>query len=76
MDELREEADRLQAELAVAERERKEWVITRSRVGEVLGPVDQSENHAWTEGAMPAQGQAEEASSTSMAARPKSQVPV
>jgi hypothetical protein len=28
VDELREEADRIQAELAVAEREWKEWAIT------------------------------------------------
>ena len=33
-DELREEADRVQAELAVAEREWEEWAIARSRVGE------------------------------------------
>lgn len=35
---LREEADRVQSELAVAEQDRKEWVIVRSRVGEVLAP--------------------------------------
>ncbi|MFE4518713.1 hypothetical protein ACFRMQ_31540 [Kitasatospora sp. NPDC056783] len=40
VDELREEADRIQAELAVAEREWSEWVIARSRVGEVLAPGD------------------------------------
>ncbi|MFG3229554.1 hypothetical protein ACGF07_32875 [Kitasatospora sp. NPDC048194] len=40
MDELREEADRNQAELAVAERDWKEWVIARNRVGEVLAPTD------------------------------------
>ncbi len=38
VDDLREEADRLQAELALAEREWNEWVIARSRVGEVLAP--------------------------------------
>ncbi|MEU7052561.1 hypothetical protein [Streptomyces eurythermus] len=76
VDELREEADRVQAGLAVAEREWKEWVIARSRVGEVLGPVDETEDHARTERAMPAQGQAEEASSAPMTAKPKSQVPV
>ena len=38
VDELREEADRIAAELAVAERDWKEWVIARSRVGEVLAP--------------------------------------
>ncbi|MFE9455194.1 hypothetical protein [Streptomyces sp. NPDC006739] len=72
VDELREEADRVQAELAVAEREWKEWVIARSRVGEVLAPVDETEDHARTERAMPA----EEASSASRAAKPKSQVPM
>jgi len=38
VDELREEADRIHAELAVAEQDWKEWVIARSRVGEVLAP--------------------------------------
>jgi hypothetical protein len=38
VDELREEADRIHAELDVAEREWNEWVIARSRVGEVLAP--------------------------------------
>ncbi|WP_405364569.1 hypothetical protein [Kitasatospora sp. NBC_00039] len=38
VDELREEADRIAAELAVAERDWKEWVIARSRVREVLSP--------------------------------------
>lgn len=76
VDELREEADRVQAELAAAERDWKEWVIARSRVGEVLGPVDETGDHARTERAMPAQGQAEEAAPASMAAKPKSQVPV
>lgn len=40
VDELLEEADRIQAELAVAERDWKEWVIARYRVGEVLAPTD------------------------------------
>ena len=31
VDELREEADRIQAELALAERDWKEWTIARSR---------------------------------------------
>lgn len=76
VDELREEADRVQAELVVAEREWKEWVIARSRVGGVLGPVAETEDHSRTERAMPAQERAEEASSVSMAAKPKSQVPL
>ncbi len=76
VDELREEADRVQAEPAVAEREWKERAIARSRVGEVLGPVDETADHARTERVMPAQGPAEEASSVSTAAKPKAQVPV
>ncbi|MES4906335.1 hypothetical protein ABVB71_29695, partial [Streptomyces sp. NPDC000395] len=44
VDELREEADRIQAELAVAERDWKEWAIARSRVGEVLAPADETEH--------------------------------
>ncbi|WP_307136174.1 hypothetical protein [Streptomyces aurantiacus] len=38
VDELREEADRIQAELAVAELEWQEWVIARRRVDTVLAP--------------------------------------
>ncbi len=49
VDELREEADRVQAELAVAEWDWKEWVIARSRVGEVLDPVNEPEDHDQTE---------------------------
>ncbi|MFF3518645.1 hypothetical protein ACFYX0_45595, partial [Streptomyces sp. NPDC002573] len=37
-------ADRIQAELTVAEREREEWAIARSRVGEVLAPADEDLN--------------------------------
>lgn len=33
VDELREEADRIQAELAPAERDWKEWAIAHSRTG-------------------------------------------
>ena len=39
VDELREEADRIAAELVVAEQDWREWVIARSRVGEVLDPA-------------------------------------
>ncbi|MET9057128.1 MULTISPECIES: hypothetical protein [Streptomyces] len=35
---LREEADRIQAELAAAEEEWQEWAIARRRVGTVLAP--------------------------------------
>ncbi|MFJ3310405.1 hypothetical protein ACIPSA_46995 [Streptomyces sp. NPDC086549] len=38
VDGLRVEAGRIQAEPALAEREWNEWVIARSRVGEVLAP--------------------------------------
>ncbi|MGW0885999.1 hypothetical protein [Streptomyces sp. NPDC002671] len=78
VDELREEADRIQAELAVAERDWKEWAIARSRVGEVLAPADETEHdHDQADRTAPAaDGQAEEASSTPEAAKTKSQVPV
>ncbi|MCZ1004156.1 hypothetical protein O1M63_49480 [Streptomyces mirabilis] len=67
VDLLREEADRIQAELTVAELEWKEWAVTRSRVGEVLAPVDETgQGHA---PAVPAPSEA-------TAAKPKSQVPV
>ncbi|MET7355364.1 hypothetical protein [Streptomyces mirabilis] len=67
VDALREEADRIQAELTVAELEWKEWAVTRSRVGEVLAPVDETgQGHA---PAVPAPSEA-------TAAKPKSQVPV
>lgn len=78
VDELREEADRVQAELAVAEREWKEWAIACSRVGEVLAPADESgQDPARAEGTVPA---AEEQSGKTPrvpeAAKPKSQVPM
>jgi len=38
VDGLREEADRIQAELAVAEQEWQEWAIARRRVDAVLAP--------------------------------------
>ncbi|QIZ01702.1 hypothetical protein HEP87_24075 [Streptomyces sp. S1D4-11] len=75
-DELREEADRVRAELAVAEREWQEWAIARSRVGEVLAPVDESKAHVPTERSMPSAGQAEERSAVPKANKPKSQVPM
>lgn len=67
VDELREEADRIQAELIVAEQEWKEWTVARSRVGEVLAPtVETGQGHA---PAVPAPSEA-------TAAKPKSQVPM
>ncbi|MFI1169522.1 hypothetical protein ACH4UM_39725 [Streptomyces sp. NPDC020801] len=76
VDELREEADRVQAELAVAERDWKEWVIARSRVGEVLAPEDEADQQGQAERTASAEGQREEASAAPRAAKPKSQVPV
>lgn len=69
VDELREEADRVQAELAVAEWDWKEWVIARSGVGEVLDPVNEPEDHDQTE-------RTEETPSVTTAAKPTSQVPM
>ncbi|MEU1599133.1 hypothetical protein ABZ468_41580 [Streptomyces sp. NPDC005708] len=78
VEELREEADRIQAELAVAERDWQEWVISRSRVGEVLAPAKEMEQgHAQAVPiASAAEGQAGQTSSAPEAAKPKSQVPV
>ncbi|MFE7278752.1 hypothetical protein [Streptomyces sp. NPDC057623] len=75
MDELREEADRIQAELVVVEREWNEWVIARSRVGEVLAPGDDDAGSVACEersdrSDLPA------APETSGAAKPKSVVPM
>ncbi|MCX5096692.1 hypothetical protein OOK36_49895 [Streptomyces sp. NBC_00365] len=74
MDELREEADRIQAELAVVEQEWNEWVIARSRVGEVLAPGDNDAGHASEDLADPGQQPTEPSSSG--AAKPKSMVPM
>ncbi|MHB9856667.1 hypothetical protein [Streptomyces sp. YIM S03343] len=68
VEELREEADRVQAELAAAERDWKEWAIARSRVGEVLAPADGT--------APTADGQAGKAPATPDAVKAKWQVPV
>lgn len=76
VDEPREEADRVQAELAVAERNWKEWVIARSRIGEVLAPGGEAAEYDQAERAAPAEGQREEAPSAPRAVKPKSQVPV
>ncbi|KOV74013.1 hypothetical protein ADL01_18510 [Streptomyces sp. NRRL WC-3618] len=63
--------------MAVAEREWREWAIARSRVGEVLAPVDEpGQSHAQADGTAPAMGQAKETSSAPTAAKSKSQVPV
>ncbi|MFE0732811.1 hypothetical protein [Streptomyces antibioticus] len=64
VDGLREEADRIQAELAAAEQEWQEWAIARRRVDTVLAP--EGGNTAGTG----------VAGDPRDAAKPKSQVPV
>ncbi|MDX2828655.1 hypothetical protein PV416_48335 [Streptomyces ipomoeae] len=78
VDELREEADRVQAELAVAEREWQEWAIARSKVGEVLAPAEETrQDRARADESVPAvEGQPGTAPQSAEAAKPKSQVPV
>lgn len=78
VDELREEADRIQAELAVAEREWKEWAIARSKVGEVLAPESETEQeHTQVDQAVPvAEGPGGTTPQVPEAAKPKSQVPM
>ncbi|WP_026179477.1 hypothetical protein [Streptomyces hokutonensis] len=77
VDELREEADRVEAELAVAEREWRECAIACSRVGEVLAPVDESgQDHARAEGTAPAGEQTGKTPQVPEAAKTKSQVPM
>jgi hypothetical protein len=73
VDGLREEADRIQAELAVAELEWQEWVIARRRVDAVLAPDCGST--ADTED-VPDPRAAGGPSAPRDAAKPKSQVPV
>ncbi|MFF3244265.1 hypothetical protein ACFYWY_11140 [Streptomyces sp. NPDC002870] len=73
VDGLREEADRIQAELAVAELEWQEWVIARRRVDAVLAPDGGST--AGTED-VPDPRDAGGPSAPRDSAKPKSQVPV
>jgi hypothetical protein len=73
VDGLREEADRIQAELAAAEQEWQEWVIARRRVDTVLAADDGAPAEAEvTDDPRDADGQ----SAPGGAAKPKSQVPV
>lgn len=77
VDELREEADRIQAELAVAEREWQEWAIARSKVGEVLAPENETEqDHAQADQAVPTTEGQSGTTPALEAAKPKSQVPM
>ncbi|MBL3671510.1 hypothetical protein JL475_37660 [Streptomyces sp. M2CJ-2] len=76
VDELREEADRIQAALAVAEREWQEWAIARSRVGEVLAPADETgQDPAAADRTASAAGE-QTGRTPPEAAKAKSQVPV
>ncbi|MEU4352372.1 hypothetical protein [Streptomyces sp. NPDC023838] len=75
MDELREEADHINAELAVVEREWNEWVIARSRVGEVLAPGGDAADPDAAED-LPERGEPPVPSGSSGAAKPKSVVPM
>ncbi|WP_432199159.1 hypothetical protein [Streptomyces sp. bgisy027] len=73
VDGLREEADRIQAELAAAELEWQEWTIARRRVDTVLAP----DAGATAEAEVTADPRDAQVQSTSGdAAKPKSQVPV
>ncbi|MGA6160998.1 hypothetical protein ACPEIC_47770 [Stenotrophomonas sp. NPDC087984] len=73
VDGLREEADRIQAELAAAEQEWQEWAIARRRVGTVLAPDG---GNIADEEAVPGPRDADARSALRQAAKPKSQVPV
>jgi hypothetical protein len=73
VDGLREEADRIQAELAAAEEEWQEWVIARRRVDTVLAP-DCGER-AEVDAAAAGQGAVAPLAPRD-AVKPKSQVPV
>ncbi|KFF98263.1 hypothetical protein IQ62_25875 [Streptomyces scabiei] len=73
VDGLREEADRIQAELAAAEREWQEWAIARRRVGTVLAP--DGGNTVGTE-VTDDPRDADAPPDPGDAAKPKSQVPV
>ncbi|MGY4921926.1 hypothetical protein [Streptomyces sp. 900105755] len=73
VDGLREEADRIQAELAAAELERREWVIARRRVDTVLAPHDGATAEAEDTAD---RRDTEVQSAPGDAAKPKSQVPV
>ncbi|WP_405550262.1 hypothetical protein OG215_35825 [Streptomyces globisporus] len=73
VDGLRKEADRIQAELALAELEWQEWVIARRRVDTVLDPGG---GQAVGTEAAPELRDAAEKPVPEGAAKPKSQVPV
>ncbi|GGX80946.1 hypothetical protein GCM10010358_39000 [Streptomyces minutiscleroticus] len=73
VDGVREEADRLQAELSAAEQEWQEWATARRQVGAVLAP-----DMGMAAGQEAASGPQAEGtrSMPEQAAKPKSQVPM
>ncbi|MEU5002266.1 hypothetical protein [Streptomyces sp. NPDC021622] len=71
---LREEADRIQAELAEAEQEWREWAIARTRVDTVLAPDDGTAPEA--EVTEDPRGETEAQSAPRGAAKARSQVPL
>ncbi|MCW7945205.1 hypothetical protein AAW14_25220 [Streptomyces hygroscopicus] len=73
VDGVREEAGRIQAELAAAEQESQEWAISRRRVGAVLAPDN---GNIADQDAVPGPQEADARSAPGQAANPKSQVPV
>ncbi|MET8129437.1 hypothetical protein ABZV67_35970 [Streptomyces sp. NPDC005065] len=73
VDALREEADRVQAELAAAEQEWQEWAIARRRVSKVLAPEG---GNIANEEAASGPRDADACSAFRQAAKPTSQVPV
>lgn len=73
VDGLREEVDRIQAELAAAEQEWQEWAIARKRVDTVLAPDD---GDAASAEVTPEARDADVQSAPRDAAKPRSQVPV
>lgn len=72
VDGLREEVDRIQAELAVAELEWQEWAIARRRVDAVLAPGGDATGTEVTPDAQ----DADTPSAPPDAVKPKSQVPM
>ncbi|WP_285574807.1 hypothetical protein [Streptomyces sp. RTGN2] len=77
VDGLREEADRIQAELAAAEQEWLEWTIARERVGVVLSaPGGDSADAVVTDGPDGAVTETEVRASPPVVAKATSQVPV
>ncbi|MFF2548822.1 hypothetical protein ACFVUY_40550 [Kitasatospora sp. NPDC058063] len=76
LDDLREEADRIQAELVVAEWEWNEWVIARSRVDEVLSPGGGDGARPDAAAGLSDRGEPPTLPASLAAARPKSVVPM